>query len=98
MAQINNKLSQKCLSISDRQLLAHDVTGRGFNKMSNAGKETKMKTKLVLNMIFEQAIEDDFIRKNPLRFRSIRITGTSSRPTEPYSVEQSRKTQVLVNG
>lgn len=41
-------------------------------------------------MIFEQAVEDDLIRKNPLRSRSIRITGRSSRATEPYTVEQMR--------
>lgn len=62
---------------------------RMFNSMSGA-KETKIKVKNVLNMIFEQAIEEDIIHKNPLRSRSIRITGSASRPTQPYTVEQMR--------
>ena len=62
---------------------------RIFNEMTGA-RESKIKVKNVLNMIFEQAVEDDLIRKNPLRSRSIRITGRSSRPTEPYTVEQMR--------
>lgn len=61
-----------------------------FNRMGSTSKETKNKTKIVLNMIFEQAIEDDLLRRNPLSSKSIRITGTSSKPTEPYSVDQMR--------
>lgn len=57
---------------------------RIFNEM-NGARETKIKVKNVLNMIFEQAVEDDLIRKNPLRSRGIRITGRASRPIEPYS-------------
>ena len=60
-----------------------------FNKIDGA-KETKIKVKNVLNMIFEQAMEDHLIQRNPLRSRSIRITGRASRPTEPYSVSQMR--------
>lgn len=44
--------------------------------------------KIVLNMIFEQAVEDELLKRNPLESKSIRITGTSSQATEPYSVEQ----------
>lgn len=62
---------------------------RMFNSM-NGAKETKIKVKNVLNMIFEQAIEEDIILKNPLRSRSIRITGSASTPTRPYTVEQMR--------
>lgn len=60
-----------------------------FNRMSGA-KQTKTKAKVVLNMIFEQAIEDGILMKNPLRSRSIRITGNASTPTQPYTVEQMR--------
>ena len=59
-----------------------------FNQMGDTAKETKQKVKIVLNMIFEQAIEDELLRRNPLESKSIRITGTSSQATEPYSVEQ----------
>jgi len=69
-------------------ITASDVQ-RMFNGMTGA-KETKIKVKNVLNMIFEQAIEEDIIVKNPLRSRSIRITGSASTPTQPYTVEQMR--------
>ena len=59
-----------------------------FNQMGDTAKETKQKAKIVLNMIFEQAVEDELLRRNPLESKSIRITGTSSQATEPYSVEQ----------
>ena len=59
-----------------------------FNRMGDTAKETKQKVKIVLNMIFEQAVEDELLRRNPLESKSIRITGTSSQATEPYSVEQ----------
>ncbi len=67
-------------------ILPADVQ-RIFNAMDNA-RETKVKVKNVLNMVLEQALEDNLIQKNPLKSRSIRITGRSSKPTEPYSVEQ----------
>ena len=58
-----------------------------FNGIQGA-KETKLKAKMVLNMIFQQAIEDEIIVKNPLASKSIRITGRAPKPTEPYTVEQ----------
>lgn len=61
-----------------------------FNRMESTSKETKNKVKIVLNMIFEQAVEEELLRRNPLSSKSIRITGASSKPTEPYSVEQMR--------
>ena len=59
-----------------------------FNHMGDTAKETKQKVKIVLNMIFEQAVEAELLKRNPLTSKSIRITGTSSQATEPYSVEQ----------
>ena len=61
-----------------------------FNRMENASKETKNKAKIVLNMILEQAVDDELLKRNPLASKSIRINGASSKPTEPYSVEQMR--------
>ncbi|MBR6786611.1 MAG: hypothetical protein IKM26_01645, partial [Clostridia bacterium] len=55
-----------------------------FNRM-NGAKETKIKTRNILNMIFEQALEEEIIAKNPLRSRSIHITGKPSKTTEPYT-------------
>lgn len=60
-----------------------------FNSMDGA-RESKIKVKNILNMIFEQAMEDNLISKNPLRSKSIRITGRASKPTQPYSVAQMR--------
>ena len=58
-----------------------------FNGIDGA-RETKLKVKMVLNMIFQQAMEDEIIVKNPLASKSIRINGRPSKPTEPYTVEQ----------
>ena len=38
-------------------------------------KETKMKARMVLNQIMEQAVEENIITKNPVRSKNIRITG-----------------------
>lgn len=58
-----------------------------FNGIQGA-KETKLKVKMVLNMIFEQAMEEDIIVKNPLASKNLRISGRAPKPTEPYTVEQ----------
>ena len=60
-----------------------------FNRMDSA-KETKMKTRNILNMILEQALEEEIIEKNPLHSRSIRITGRASKVTQPYTIAQMR--------
>ncbi len=59
-----------------------------FNRMGNVTKATKNKAKIVLNMVLEQAVEENLLRKNPLTSKSIRITGAASKPTPPYSIEQ----------
>lgn len=58
-----------------------------FNSISGT-KATKDKVKMVLNMIFEAAIEDKIIEKNPLKSKQLKIKGKASKATEPYSVEQ----------
>ena len=62
---------------------------RLFNNI-NGAKETKIKVRNVLNMVFQQAIEDELIRKNPLSSKSIRITGLPSNGIQPYSVDQMK--------
>jgi len=59
-----------------------------FNQMGDTAKDTKNKVKIVLNQIFVQALEDDLIHKNPLKSKSVRITGKNPQYTELYSVEQ----------
>ncbi len=61
-----------------------------FNRMGDVAKDTKNKVYMVLNMIFQQAIEDDLLRKSPLKSKSIRITGRNSQYTEPYSIDQMK--------
>ena len=58
-----------------------------FNRMSGV-KATKEKAKIVLNQIFEAALEDKFITTNPLKSRKVKITGAASKTTAAYSVEQ----------
>ena len=60
-----------------------------FNSM-NGARETKTKVKNIMNMIFNQAIEDGYIVKNPIKSNSIRITGRNPNETKPYSIEQMK--------
>lgn len=60
-----------------------------FNGM-NAAKASKDKTRMVLNMIFETALDEGIIAKNPMKSRRLRITGRASEPTAEYSIEQMR--------
>ena len=57
-----------------------------FNDMKSA-KATKDKVKMVLNMILESAVDDGIIPKNPMSSKRLRITGSASKVTEVYSVE-----------
>lgn len=66
-----------------------DHVQRLFNNM-NTAKATKDKVKIVLNQILDAAVEDDLLVKNPLKSSRLRITGTESKATETYSVEQMR--------
>lgn len=61
-----------------------------FNSMADTAKETKQKAKIVLNMIFEQALDDEIISKNPLKSKSIKLTGRAAKETKAYTVEQMR--------
>ena len=76
-------------------MMVEDITPadvqRMFNGMDANGKKaksTKDKCRMVLNMVFQQAMEEDIIPKNPLASKSIRIKGEPSKATEPYTVEQ----------
>ncbi len=60
---------------------------RLFNTMDTA-KETKYKVKRLLNQVFNAAIDDGFLVKNPLLSDRIKITGAESKTTEVYSVGQ----------
>lgn len=62
-----------------------------FNSMAcDAKQESKNKVKIVLNQIFEKAIDDGLIIKNPLRSPSVKVKGAAASVTEPYSIEQMR--------
>lgn len=66
-----------------------DEVQRLFNSMDRA-KATKDKVKIVLNQILEAAKDDKLIADNPLKSKRLRIAGTASKATQPYSVEQMR--------
>lgn len=65
-----------------------------FNAMDSEEKKlttaSKAKTKMVLNMIFQQAVEENIIGRNPLTSKTLRIKGNPSQTTKPYTVEQMR--------
>lgn len=60
-----------------------------FNSMSTA-KTSKKVVKTVLNQILKSAYEDEYIVRNPLNSSKVKITGTASKPAQPYSVDQIR--------
>ena len=62
-----------------------------FNSMGNdITTATKNKSRTVLNMIFNQALDDSLIDKSPMASRNLRIKGKASTETEPYTVENMR--------
>lgn len=58
-----------------------------FNGMTGS-KATKDKARTVLNQILDAAVEDKLLPANPLKSRRVKITGTASTATPPYSVKQ----------
>lgn len=64
-----------------------DDIQRFFNDMEGK-KATKNKAKIVLNQIFESALEDGYITKNPLKSKRLKITGAENKTTNIYTVEQ----------
>lgn len=56
----------------------------------DTAKATKDKVKIVLNQILEAAKDDKLIADNPLKSKCLRVTGTASKATRPYSVDQMR--------
>ena len=71
------------VSISDIQKI--------FNTMPKETKQqTKNKTRIVLNQIFKMAKDESIILHNPMESSSLRIKGTVSEETKPYTVDQMR--------
>ena len=71
-----------------------DINSQDIQEMFNSiqgAKETKQKVRMVLNMILEQAVEEELISRNPLQSKNIRIKGRKALDTEPYSVEQMQQ-------
>lgn len=64
-----------------------DDVQRLFNGMDTS-KETKHKTRRLLNQVFEAAVDDGLLDKNPAKSKRIKITGAESTTTAVYSVEQ----------
>ena len=59
-----------------------------FNDMGDVAKETKTKARSVLSMIFDQAIEDGYIKRNLTKSKNLKIRGRSAEKTEPYTIGQ----------
>ena len=58
-----------------------------FNSMDGA-KASKDKTKTVLGMILDMAVEDGLLPRNPLTSKRLKISGANSQTREPYTVEE----------
>ncbi|MBE6914212.1 MAG: hypothetical protein E7472_04675 [Ruminococcaceae bacterium] len=58
-----------------------------FNGMSGA-KSSKEKTKTVLGMVLDMAVEDGLLQRNPLKSKRLKISGASSQTRKPYTVEE----------
>lgn len=86
--QLTKYLNPHFQNIAVEDITPDDVQ-RLFNGM-NCAKATKDKVRIVLNMILNAAIEDGLLAKNPLKSSRIRITGTASKCTQEYTVEQVR--------
>lgn len=61
-----------------------------FNSMEGLTKESKLKVKTPLLMIFDMAIEEGLITKNPMKSKLLKITGAKSNETQPYSQGEMR--------
>ena len=72
------------ITANDVQMVFNAMDANGSPKK----KATKDKTKMVLNMILQHAVEEGIINKNPLQSSAVRVKGLPSEPTKPYSVEQ----------
>lgn len=66
-----------------------DDVQRLFNGMTGA-KATKDKTRMVLNMILDTAVDDNYIAKNPVKSKKVKITGKPAEFTKCYTVEQMK--------
>lgn len=66
-----------------------DEVQRLFNGMDTS-KETKLKTKRLLNQVLNAAIDDGLMIRNPLKSNRLKITGAESTTTAAYTVEQMR--------
>ena len=86
--QIENYLLPYFGDMNVEDITTDDVQ-RLFNEMQTA-KATKDKVKIVLNQIFNAAMEDGYILKNPLRSSRLKINGAASVETPPYSVKQMK--------
>lgn len=88
--QLRNYIYPILNGLNVEDITAEDVQ-RVFNAMGDDMKQgSKDKVKNVLNQIFNKAIDDGFIMKNPLKASSIRIKGLAAEETEPYTIEQMR--------
>lgn len=74
-------------------LAVEDITTDDVQRMLNSmtgAKATKDKARMVLNQIMNSAVEDKLIATNPVKSRRVKVAGTASKATLPYTVEEMR--------
>lgn len=87
-----DQLNKVFPQIGDKRLAAIEPADiqKIYNEMGEKSKETKNKVKTVLNQVFKLAVDEGYIKYNPLNSSSIKIKGKASKETQPYTVEQMR--------
>lgn len=61
-----------------------------YNSFGDAAKGTLLKARQPMNQIFNRAVEDGIIARNPVKSSSIVMRGRPEEETEPYSLEEMR--------
>lgn len=70
-------------------ITVEDVQGL-FNSMDGLTKESKLKVKTPLLMIFDMAVENGLLARNPMHSKMLKINGAKSSETQPYTQEQMK--------
>lgn len=61
-----------------------------YNSFGDAAKGTLLKARQPMHQIFNRAVEDGIIARNPVKSSSVVMRGRPEKETEPYSVDEMR--------
>lgn len=70
-------------------ITVEDIQGF-FNSMDGLTRESKLKVKTPLLMIFDMAVENGLLSRNPMHSKMLKINGAKSKETQPYTQEQMK--------